>query len=240
MKLAAERWLDQLLTQFMPRFDHQGEVLGSPFLDARLAAIWAVTDEMRADGVQHGVAPTFGRDAGAQQRQEFADRLQRPLEAYRPGLSIRLHRRHRHQLPNEIVGRQMHVKLVANSVRRLAAEVVHLQHDLETSQVELGLPTSSVELGNLRGWILLRATNRTPQTLVQDIYPYATTNPVWIESAVSAPAPTEDARYFMRWIDRVIESASARDDYNTDEEREQTLRYLRDARAVYEAKANAH
>jgi TolB protein len=97
---------------------------------------------------------------------------------------------------------------------------------------DIAIPTS--------GWLLLRATNMTPQTLVQDIYPYATTNPIWIESEVSAPAPTEDARYFMRWINRVIESASARDDYNNEEEREQTLKYLRDARAVFEAKANAH
>jgi hypothetical protein len=44
IKLAAERWLDQLLTQFGPRCDHQGEGLGSPFLDARLHA-------MRSDGI---------------------------------------------------------------------------------------------------------------------------------------------------------------------------------------------
>jgi hypothetical protein len=37
----------------------------------------------------------------------------------------------------------------------------------------------------------------------------------------------------------VIESASARDDYNTDVEKEQTLKYLRDGRAVFEEKAHA-
>jgi hypothetical protein len=89
------------------------------------------------------------------------------------------------------------------------------------------------------GWMLLRAGNTTPQTLVQDIYPYGTTNPVWIDTGTTAPAATDDARYFVRWIDRVIESASAREDYNTDEERQQTLAYLRSARAIYESKANA-
>jgi hypothetical protein len=44
MKFAAERWLNQLLTQFVPRFDHQGEGLGPPFLDARLHSL-------RSDGV---------------------------------------------------------------------------------------------------------------------------------------------------------------------------------------------
>jgi hypothetical protein len=32
MKLASELRLDQLLTQFLPGFDHQGEGLGPPFL----------------------------------------------------------------------------------------------------------------------------------------------------------------------------------------------------------------
>jgi hypothetical protein len=44
MKLAAERWLDQLLTPFVPGFDQQGEGLRPPFLDARLHA-------MRSDGI---------------------------------------------------------------------------------------------------------------------------------------------------------------------------------------------
>jgi hypothetical protein len=90
------------------------------------------------------------------------------------------------------------------------------------------------------GWMLLRATNTTPQTLVQDIYPYGTTNPVWIDAGTPVPKASEDANYFVRWIDRVIESASKRDDYNTDVEKEQTLKYLRDGRAVFEEKAHAH
>jgi hypothetical protein len=90
------------------------------------------------------------------------------------------------------------------------------------------------------GWLLLRASNNVPQTLVQDVYPYGTTNPVWIDTGVPpAPAP-ETARYFMRWIDRVIEAASARSDYNTARERELTLQYLRQGRAVYEGRANAN
>ena len=44
IKLALERLLDSRLTQFVPGFDHQGEALGPPFLDARLHA-------MRSDGV---------------------------------------------------------------------------------------------------------------------------------------------------------------------------------------------
>ncbi len=90
------------------------------------------------------------------------------------------------------------------------------------------------------GWMLLRASNDEPQTLVQDFYPYGTTNPIWIDAGVPAPAAIDEARYFVRWIDRVIESASARTDYNTERERELTLQYLREGRAVYEGRANAN
>jgi hypothetical protein len=44
MKLASELLLDQLLTQFLPGFDHEREALRSPLLDARF-------HPMRADGV---------------------------------------------------------------------------------------------------------------------------------------------------------------------------------------------
>jgi hypothetical protein len=44
MKLACEFLLYQLLTQCLPGFEHQGEALGAPLLDARLYP-------MRADGV---------------------------------------------------------------------------------------------------------------------------------------------------------------------------------------------
>jgi hypothetical protein len=90
------------------------------------------------------------------------------------------------------------------------------------------------------GWLLLRASHKLPQTLVQDVYPYGTTNPVWIDTGTPPPAVAETARYFMRWIDRVIEAASRRTDYNTPREREATLQYLRDGRAIFEGKANAN
>jgi hypothetical protein len=44
MKLACELLLYQLLTQFLPGFEHEGEALGPSFLDARLYP-------MRSDGI---------------------------------------------------------------------------------------------------------------------------------------------------------------------------------------------
>jgi TolB protein len=89
------------------------------------------------------------------------------------------------------------------------------------------------------GWLLLRASNPIAQTLVQDTIPYGTTNPVWINAGAPAPAAAEEARYFVRWIDRIIQETGARTDFNTERERAATLEYLRSARAVFEGKSRA-
>ena len=66
-----------------------------------------------------------------------------------------------------------------------------------------------------------------------DIYPYAETSPVYVVLGGARPRAPEDAAYFVRWLDRVIDAAAARTDYNSDAERRDTLSYLRSARAIY-------
>jgi len=83
------------------------------------------------------------------------------------------------------------------------------------------------------GWILLRAWNDAAHPDILDLYPYATTNPVWIEGEVVPDA--RDADYFVAWLDRTIAAADARTDWNTAEEERETLEYLRAARAKYAA-----
>ncbi|WCL54679.1 CehA/McbA family metallohydrolase [Gimibacter soli] len=87
------------------------------------------------------------------------------------------------------------------------------------------------------GWLVLRAVGDA-DSIVQDIYPYATTNPVWVEvKDMPAPEANADAAYLKRWMDRVIEAATARKaDFNTEEEFRATLDYLEAARAAYEAR----
>jgi TolB protein len=86
------------------------------------------------------------------------------------------------------------------------------------------------------GWILLRAWNDEAHPQVFDLYPYATTNPVYVDSPKAPPAP-EDAAYFVAWMDRVIEAADARGGWNDEAERRATLDYLNAARDVFRARA---
>jgi Tol biopolymer transport system component len=86
------------------------------------------------------------------------------------------------------------------------------------------------------GWLVLRAWNDRADPLVFDLFPYATTNPVYIDSPAAPPAPA-DAAYFVAWMDRVIEAAGARGDWNHDDERRRTLAYLGSARDKFLALA---
>jgi hypothetical protein len=85
------------------------------------------------------------------------------------------------------------------------------------------------------GWVLLRAYNEKPDPWVLDLYPYATTSPLYFESP-PPPAP-EDAAYFVAWMDRVVEATDARGGWNDDREKADTLAYLNAARDKFRALA---
>jgi hypothetical protein len=56
---------------------------------------------------------------------------------------------------------------------------------------------------------------------------------VWLDGAM--PDARADAAYFVAWLERVIEAANARDDYNDAAEKRATLAYLREAQAKFRA-----
>jgi hypothetical protein len=89
------------------------------------------------------------------------------------------------------------------------------------------------------GWLVLRAWNDAAHPEVLDLYPYATTSPIWLELPSQQPPAPGDAGYFVEWLERVITAAAARDDFNNDEERNATLEYLRSAQQRYRTLAGS-
>jgi hypothetical protein len=83
------------------------------------------------------------------------------------------------------------------------------------------------------GWVVLRAWNDGADPLVLDIYPYATTSPIYLDLPGGAPAASQDAAYFAAWMERILGEAESRNDYNNPRERQATLDYLREARDQY-------
>lgn len=83
------------------------------------------------------------------------------------------------------------------------------------------------------GWLLLRAWNDEPSPDVFDLYPYATTNAVFIDVAGSELACGSDADYFIAWLDNMRDNATGHPDYNTDQERRTVLGHIAAARAIF-------
>ena len=99
--------------------------------------------------------------------------------------------------------------------------------DRETADVEDTIPLSR------SGWCLLRAWSEKAEHPILDMYPYATTSPIYVTVAGSHPKHAEDAAYFIAWIDRMIDAAKSNPDWNTEAEKAAVLETLRSARKVY-------
>lgn len=85
-------------------------------------------------------------------------------------------------------------------------------------------------------WVLLRAWNEDASPDIFDRFPYATTNPVFVEIGGSPKRSGADADYFIRWIDRVHDALSNNPHYNDDTERKEILSSIEKARSVFEGR----
>ena len=84
------------------------------------------------------------------------------------------------------------------------------------------------------GWYLLRGWNDKPTYPVLDIYPYATTNPVYVTVAEKPVRIQKDRDYFAAWIDRIIAETESNQEYFSEQEKQDVLNRLRSARKKYE------
>jgi len=83
------------------------------------------------------------------------------------------------------------------------------------------------------GWCVLRAFSDMAEYPILDLYPYATTSPVYVRLAGAPLHNAADAAYFVTWIDRLIASTNANTAWNTDAEKQSVLSMLQQARAKY-------
>jgi len=84
------------------------------------------------------------------------------------------------------------------------------------------------------GWLLLRAWNDGPQAGVLDIYPYATTSPIYVRVGDQPRRSRDAATYFLRWLDRIQAATERNPDYRTAAERAAVLQDIGRARTFYE------
>jgi Tol biopolymer transport system component len=93
--------------------------------------------------------------------------------------------------------------------------------------------TLSLEVAR-SGWYVLRAYGDRAIEPVLDIYPFASTSPIYVTVGGKPVRSTADADYFLRWLDRLDEAASAHQGWNTTQEKREVIGHIRQARAEFE------
>ena len=83
------------------------------------------------------------------------------------------------------------------------------------------------------GWCVLRAFSDKAEYPILDLYPYATTSPVYISVAGVPVHSASDAAYFVAWVDRLIAAAKSNASWNTEAEKESVLSMLQEAKGKY-------
>jgi Tol biopolymer transport system component len=87
------------------------------------------------------------------------------------------------------------------------------------------------------GWYVLRAYAAQPTDPILDLYPFATTSPIYVTVGDDPVRSKADAGFFVAWVDRLIAAAGASGDWNTPEEKAAVMRMLEEARAVFVERA---
>jgi dipeptidyl aminopeptidase/acylaminoacyl peptidase len=87
------------------------------------------------------------------------------------------------------------------------------------------------------GWCVLRAFSDHAEYPILDLYPYATTSPVYVTVAGAPVRSPADAAYFVAWVDRLIAAARTNTSWNTEAEKQSVLTMLQAAKEKYAKKA---
>jgi TolB protein len=84
------------------------------------------------------------------------------------------------------------------------------------------------------GWYLLRARGESQVYPILDVYPYATTSPIYVTVGGKPIRSRSDAEYFLAWIARLEAGVLANDSWNTEAEKSQGVETIKRAREEFE------
>jgi hypothetical protein len=121
------------------------------------------------------------------------------------------------------------LEIVANGA---VVETVPLDAGGTRADAAIDLPVTQ------SGWFTLRAWSSGAAEPVLDIYPFATTSPVYVTVDGRPVRNADDARYFLRWIERVEAAAAAHAGWNDETEKKEVFARLAAAKAVFQRRAD--
>jgi len=117
-----------------------------------------------------------------------------------------------------------HLQIVCNG--KVARELA-MNSDRSAARVDGSIPLEA------SGWCVLRAFSDKAEYPILDLYPYATTSPVYVSVAGAPARNAADAAYFVAWVDRLIAAARSNTSWNTEAEKQSVLSMLQAARGKY-------
>jgi TolB protein len=83
------------------------------------------------------------------------------------------------------------------------------------------------------GWILLRAWSKVAHPDLPDLYPYASTNPIYVQTSVPNAQQKTAAEYFLKWVNR-MDSKINELSFRTDKERQVVIKDIQNAKSFYQ------
>ena len=87
------------------------------------------------------------------------------------------------------------------------------------------------------GWYTLRALTSEPVPPIDDTHLYAETGPIYVRAGQQEIRSTEDAEYFVRWIDDISRQARDHPGWRSQKERDHVLGQFEQAREVFARRA---
>jgi len=117
-----------------------------------------------------------------------------------------------------------HLEIVANG---RVVDSIPLAGPRTSAVADVRLPVTQ------SGWYTVRAWSDSATPPVLDIYPFATTSPIYVTVGDRPVRSREDAAYFIAWIDRLESGALAFKSWNSIAERDHVLQQIANARDVF-------
>jgi TolB protein len=122
-----------------------------------------------------------------------------------------------------------HFEIVRNGI---AVADIPLAGDRTSADTTISLQV------NQSGWYTLRAWSDHPAEPILDLYPFATTSPIYVLVGNAPIRSRADAEYFLAWIERLDAAARIHEGWNTGSEKSAVLGHIIQARLEFERLAN--
>jgi hypothetical protein len=117
-----------------------------------------------------------------------------------------------------------HLEIIGNGK---VVATISLRGDRTGARDSVSIPVST------SGWYVLRAYGDRAEMPVLDLYPFASTSPIYVRVGDQPVRSADDAAFFVRWIARLEAAARASTTWNTPAEQSLVLHNLSEAREVF-------